>query len=200
MESLTEEIRRIIIRGTTFEIPGTANLRLSYLTLRLLLERIELEEDKKLYDAQDSRLLNRYIQARRTCEEILILTQELKPEHLADFWLSSSAFSFLATVGFLLRCALETENSPSGLSQSGSLRIASNLISALRLHKNEHAWDVGDVCLVQHADIVEKLLTIAPAEDPTEDGTLDLQDFIIPDVSIIDQFFPSLWDPLQSAW
>ncbi|KAI5464804.1 fungal-specific transcription factor domain-containing protein [Mariannaea sp. PMI_226] len=200
VESLKEDTRRVIIRGTGFEIPGTANLRLSYLTVRLVLERIELEEDKKRHDPQDSRLLNRYIQARRTCEEILILTQELKPEHLADFWLSSSAFSFLATVSFLLRCALETENSPSGLAQSGSLRIASDLISILRLHKDKHAWDVGDVCLAQHAEIVEKLLAMAPAEDPASDGTLDLQDFIMPDVSVIDHFFPSLWDPLQSAW
>lgn len=200
VECLDDNVRRIIIRGTNLDIAGAANLRLAYLTIRLLLERIVLEEDKQLYDAQDNRLLNRYIQARRTSEEILILTQELQPEHLADFWLPSSAFSFPATVSFLLRCALETENSPSGLAQSNSLRIASDLISALRLHKNKNAWDLGDICLAQHAEIVEKLVAMVPAEDPGPDGTLDLQDFTMPDVSVIDQFFPSLWDPLQSAW
>ncbi|KAK7418187.1 hypothetical protein QQZ08_011340 [Neonectria magnoliae] len=200
VESLDDKIRRIIIRGTSLEIPGAANLRLAYLNVRLLLERIKLEADKQLYETQDSRLLNRYIQARRTSEEILILTQELQSEQLADFWLPSGSFAFPATVSFLLRCALETENSPSGLAQSSSLRIASNLISALRFHKEKNSWDLGDICLAQHAEIVEKVLAMVPTEDPGLDGSLDLQDFIMPDVSVIDQYFPSLWDPLQSAW
>ncbi|KPM35546.1 hypothetical protein AK830_g11013 [Neonectria ditissima] len=200
VESLDDKIRRIIIRGTNLEIPGAANLRLAYLNVRLLLERIKLEADKQLYDTQDNRLLNRYIQARRTSEEILILTQELQPEQLADFWLPSGSFAFPATVSFLLRCALETENSPSGLAQSSSLRIASNLISALRSHKEMNSWDLGDICLAQHAEIVEKVLAMVPTEEPGLDGSLDLQDFIMPDVSVIDQYFPSLWDPLQSAW
>ncbi|KAH7175648.1 fungal-specific transcription factor domain-containing protein [Dactylonectria macrodidyma] len=200
VESLDDDIRRIIIRGTNLEVPGAANLRLTYLTVRLLLERIKLEADKQLYDTGDSRLLNRYLQARRTSEEILILTQELQPAQLADFWLPSCAFAFPATVSFLLRCALETENSPAGLAQSSSLRIASSLISALRSHKEKSSWDLGDICLAQHAEVVEKVLAMVPTEDPDLDGPLDLQDFIMPDVSVIDQFFPSLWDPLQSAW
>ncbi|KAF7554012.1 hypothetical protein G7Z17_g3209 [Cylindrodendrum hubeiense] len=200
VDSLDDEIRRIIIRGTNLEVPGAANLRLTYLTVRLLLERIKLEADKQLYDAEDNRLLNRYLQARRTSEEMLILTQELQPAQLTDFWLPSCAFAFPATVSFLLRCALETENSPAGLAQSSSLRIASNLISALRSHKEKNSWDLGDICLAQHAEIVEKVLAMVPTDDLGLDGSLDLQDFIMPDVSVIDQFFPSLWDPLQSAW
>lgn len=200
VESLDDTIRRVIVRGTNLDIPGAANLRLAYLTVRLLLQRLELEKDKQVYDSQDSRLLNRYIQARRTSEDILILTQELQPEHLADFWLPGSAFAFPATVSFLLRCALETENSPTGLAQSSSLKIASDLISALRSHQEKNAWDLSDICLAQHADIVEKVLSLVPAEDPGNDGSLDIQDFIMPDASIIDQFYPSLWDPLQSAW
>ncbi|KAM5346456.1 hypothetical protein ACJ41O_009461 [Fusarium nematophilum] len=200
VESLGDEIRRIIIRGTNLGIPGAANLRLSYLIVRLLLQRIELEAEKHLYDSQDSRLLNRYMQARRTSEDILILTQELQPEHLADFWLPSSAFAFPATVSFLLRCALETENSPSGLAQSSSLRIASDLLSVLRSHKEKHGWDLGDICLAQHTEVLDKLLAMAPPEEAGQDGALDLSEFVMPDASFMDQFFPSLWDPLQNAW
>lgn len=200
IEALDESIRRIIVRGTSLDIPGAANLRLAYLTVRLLLQRIELEKDKRAYNAQESQLLNRYIQARRTSEDILIFTQELQPEHLADFWLPGSAFAFSATVSFLLRCALETENSPSGLAQSSSLKIASDLITVLRNHKEQHGWDPSDICLAHHAETVDKILSMIPAEETGLDGALDLQDLIMPDVSIIDQFFPSLWDPLQSAW
>ncbi|KAF5544346.1 transcriptional regulatory [Fusarium mexicanum] len=200
IETLSDEIRRVVIRGNNLKIPGAANLRLSYLTVRLLLQRIELEAEKRVRDTGDSRLLNRYMQARRTSEDILILTQELQPEHLADCWLPSSAFAFSTTVSFLLRCALETENSTVGLVQSSSLKIASDLLSALREHKEKHAWDLGDICLAQHVDVVEKLRAMTPPEDPSAEEVLDFSSFAMAEASYLDQLFPSLWDPLQNVW
>ncbi|RKL36243.1 hypothetical protein BFJ72_g8372 [Fusarium proliferatum] len=200
IETLSDGIRRVVIRGNNLKIPGAANLRLSYLTVRLLLQRIELEAEKRVRDTGDSRLLNRYMQARRTAEDILILTQELQPEHLADCWLPSSAFAFSTTVSFLLRCALETENSTAGLVQSSSLKIASDLLSALREHKEKHAWDLGDICLAQHADVVEKLRAMTPPEDPSAEEVLDFSSFAMAESSYLDQLFPSLWDPLQNVW
>ncbi|RKL44672.1 hypothetical protein BFJ70_g3814 [Fusarium oxysporum] len=200
IETLSDEIRRVVIRGNNLKIPGAASLRLSYLTVRLLLQRIELEAEKRVRDTGDSRLLNRYMQARRTAEDILILTQELQPEHLADCWLPSSAFAFSTTVSFLLRCALETENSTTGLVQSSSLKIASDLLSALREHKEKHAWDLGDICLAQHADVVEKLRAMTPPEDPSAEEVLDFSSFAMAESSYLDQLFPSLWDPLQNVW
>ncbi|KAF5667768.1 transcriptional regulatory [Fusarium circinatum] len=200
IETLSDEIRRVVIRGNNLKIPGAANLRLSYLTVRLLLQRIELEAEKRVRDTGDSRLLNRYMQARRTSEDILILTQELQPEHLADCWLPSSAFAFSTTVSFLLRCALETENSTAGLVQSSSLKIASDLLSALRQHKEKHAWDLGDICLAQHVDVVEKLRAMTPPEDPSAEEVLDFSSFAMAEASYLDQLFPSLWDPLQNVW
>ena len=133
-----------------------------------------------------------------TSEEILMLIQDLQPEHLGDFWMSVSAFSFPAAVNFLLRCALETENSPEGLAQSPSFKIARDLITTLRSHQEQHKWDLGDVCLAQHAEIVDKMLAGAvPDEQGGNSSSLDLQDF---DVSILDHIFPSVWDPLQNAW
>ncbi|RSM05872.1 hypothetical protein CEP52_006005 [Fusarium oligoseptatum] len=183
IDSMNDRIRRVIIRGTNLDIPGAPNLRLAYLTVRLLLQRIELEAEKRISNAGDGRLLNCYMEARRTSEEMLILTQELQPEHLADFWLPSSAFSFPAAVSFLLRCALETENSPSGLSQSNSLNIASDLLAALRSHKEKHAWDLGDICLAQHTEVVDKLLAMVPTEDPGQDGNSDFSEFSMLDPS-----------------
>ncbi|KAG9500195.1 hypothetical protein J7337_008666 [Fusarium musae] len=200
IETLSDEIRRVVIRGNNLTIPGAANLRLSYLTVRLLLQRIELEAEKRVRDTEDSRLLNRYMQARRTAEDILILTQELQPEHLADCWLPSSAFAFSTTVSFLLRCALETENSTAGLVQSSSLKIASDLLSSLREHKEKNAWDLGDICLAQHADVVEKLRAMTPPEDSSAEEVLDFSSFAMAESSYLDQLFPSLWDPLQNVW
>ncbi|CAG2013033.1 unnamed protein product [Fusarium graminearum] len=200
VEDLGDDIRRVVIRGTNLAMPGAANLRLSYLTVRLLSQRIELEAEKRIREASDSRLLNLYMQARRTAEDILILVQELQAEHLADFWLPSSAFALSTTVSFLLRCALETENSTSGLVQSSSLKIASDLLSTLRSHKEKHAWDLGDICLAQHTEVVEKLLAITPPEDPSAEEPQDFSSFFMSDDAFLDQLFPSLWDPLQNVW
>ncbi|RGP77499.1 transcriptional regulatory [Fusarium longipes] len=200
VEDLSDGIRRVVIRGTNLAIPGAANLRLSYLTVRLLSQRIELEAEKRVRETGDSRLLNRYMQARRTAEDILILTQELQPEHLSDFWLPSSAFAFSTTVSFLLRCALETEKLTSGLVQSSSLKIASDLLSTLRSHKEKYSWDLGDICLAQHSEIVEKLLAITPPEDPRAEEPQDFSNFFMADDAFLDQLFPSLWDPLQNVW
>ena len=198
VDSLSGSVRLVIIRGTRLGIPGAANLRLAYLTARLLLQRLQLEADKQIYTAQDNMLINRYIEARRTCEDILILTQELQPKHLGDFWLSVGAFAFPTMVNFLLRCALETEKSPESLSQSASFKVASDLITTLRSHQENHNWDLGDICLGQHAEIIERVLSGAPDEQSSVDFPVELQDFALPDASVIDQFFPSLWDPLQN--
>lgn len=218
VESLDGNVRLIILRGSHLDIPGASNLRFSYLTTRLLLQRIQLEADKQVYGAHDERLLNRYLQARRTAEDILIMTQEFQPEQFGDFWLSTSAFSYPATVNFLLRCALETQSSPVEVVQSTSFRIARDLIDTLRAHQENQYWNIGDVCLAQHAEIVDKIISSVSHDSQGSHGSssntsggnanagasngFDMQDFVLPDASIIDQFFPSLWDPLQmqNAW
>lgn len=199
VETLEGTCRPIVLRGSHLDITGAANLRLAYLTAKLLLQRIQLEAEKQKDNANEGQVMIRYSAARVTSEEILMLIQDLEPEHLGDFWMSVSSFSFPATVNFLLRCALETENSPEGLIQSHSFRIAHDVIATLRSHQERHKWDLGDICLAQHAEIVEKILAgVAPDEQGgNHSSSLDLQDF---DPSILDHIFPSVWDPLQNAW
>jgi len=200
VESLTGSTRLIILRGSHLDIPGAANLRLAYLTTRLLLQRIQLESDKQSYSADNQHLLNRYIQARRTSEEILLLVQELQPQHLGDFWMSVSAFSFPATVNFLLRCALESESSLAGLAQSTSFRIARDLVATLQSHHDKYSWDLADVCLAQHAEVVDKMLRGIAPDDSGGRSSGSLDDWPTPDASLIDQIFPSLWDSMQNVW
>ncbi|KAK9440987.1 N-terminal binuclear Zn cluster-containing/DNA binding domain-containing protein [Metarhizium brunneum] len=199
VESLTGSCRLIVIRGSRLEIPGAANLRLAYLTTRLLLQRMELEAEKRIYDQLNERIMNRYIQARRTAEEILLLLQELQVEQLGGFWLPVTAFAFPATVNFLLRCALEMESSLQGLARSSSFRIAQDIVATLRKYQKQFEWDLADICVAQHAEIVDRILGGVPREEES-DNNMDIQEFSMPDASILDQYFPSLWDPLQNAW
>ncbi|KAK9783687.1 hypothetical protein SCAR479_00246 [Seiridium cardinale] len=200
IESLEPNVRRIVTRGTRLGSPGAANLRLSYLSAQLLLRRLELENDRDTEALDPDMLDNRYMQVRRTAEEIVLLVQELQVEQLGDFWLPVTAFVFPSTTTFLLRCALETENSQQGLANSSSLRLAWDLIVALRDHRDKSGWDLGDMCLSQHAEVVEKLMGYSHVVDGESSTPLpDFPQLTVPDASFIDQLFPSIWDTLRDT-
>ncbi|KAK1997328.1 fungal-specific transcription factor domain-containing protein [Colletotrichum falcatum] len=193
-DSLGDDVRRIVTRGGDLRVPGAANLRLAYLSTRLLRRRIELDLEKQ-EDFPPARggdaLTNRYIQVRRAAEEIVVLAQELDEVHLSDFWLPVSAFAFTSAITFLLRCALETENTAVGLAQSASLKLAKNLVDSLQSHQRSSGWDLGDICLAQYAEVVERLLT---ADSPSATVPEFQQLMMSSEVPIIDELFPNLWD------
>ena len=139
-----------------------------------------------------------YLQGRQSAEQILSFTQDLQATQLSYFWLSVGAFTYPSTVNFLLRHALETESSPSGLAETSSFQLAKQFIDILRLHKDKHGWDMGDVCLAQHAEIVDKVLANAAPDNVGTDDMFELREFFVQDPSILDQYFPSFWDPPQN--
>ncbi|KAK2045692.1 fungal-specific transcription factor domain-containing protein [Colletotrichum somersetense] len=190
-DSLSDDVRRIITRGSNLHIPGAANLRLAYLSTKLLRRRIELDLEKQEDAAPGDALTNRYIQVRRAAEEIVVLVQELEEAHLGDFWLPVSAFTFTSAITFLLRCALETENTAGGLAQSASLKLAKSLVDSLQSHQQNSGWDLGDICLAQYAEVVERLLT---ADSPSATVPEFQQLMMSSEVPIIDELFPNLWD------
>lgn len=194
VDSLTGDIRKIIIRGSNLDIPGASNLRLAYLATRLLLRRIDLDRERQAPDANPEEMANRTMEARRTAEDIVVLIQELGETQLGDFWLPVAAFTFSSTVTFLIRCALETEQA-SGLAQSASLRMASDFLESLRSHQKNSGWDLADICLAQHSEVIEKLLNSAP---PGEHPDADVEQHFIHDMAFVDDMFPSIWDTLQS--
>lgn len=190
VDSLTDDVRKIVIRGTDeLNTPGASNLRLAFLAMRMLLRRIELNRDRDVAAGSDpQKLNNRYMQIRRTAEDIVHLVQELNRTQLADFWLPVAAFTFSHTVTFLIRCALETENTPVGLSQSPSLKMANELLAALRSHQERCGWDLADICLSQHAEVLEKLMTQNPSDDQLAPSFLESQHDSIPDFPFMDDW------------
>ncbi|KAI1394427.1 fungal-specific transcription factor domain-containing protein [Hypoxylon trugodes] len=180
VENLEPNIRPIIVRGASLNIPGAPNLRLAYLSMKLLTHRIRMEEIRSRDELVNDALANQYIQTRRTAEDIVFFVQQLQEEHLQDFWLPVSAFAFPSTITFLLRSALEAGRSPSELAKSTSIKLALDLITALRRHKEYSGWDLGDICLAQHAEIVEKLAS--PVQTDSEHNTTTIYgDMLIPD-------------------
>lgn len=196
IDKLDTEVRRIITRGTHLNLPGGANLRLAYLSTQLLLRRIELESNTEKGDIDPQILANRYMQVRRTAEEIVMLVQELHEDQLRDFWLPMSAFVFPSTTTFLLRCALETEDSQAAVAQSSSLKLAWDLLQALRGHQEQMGWDIGDICLAQYEGIVQRLMAPPKPGEPHL-SIPGLQEMALQDCEFIGELFPNLWDTFR---
>ena len=156
-DMLPGDIRRILVRGSDLNTPGTANLRLCYLALKFFNLRLDLsveEADIPLGQASGERM----VEARRSAEDIVLFVQELSMKQLGDFWLPTAAFVLSSTTTFFLRLAVQVDfpvfESPT---QSLSLSLARELINSLRSHKELHGWELGDICLTQYADVVDRL-------------------------------------------
>jgi hypothetical protein len=191
VDGLRNDVRKVIARGSMLDLPGAANLRLAYLSTRLLLRRIELNQTKEAQDPDPTALSARYMQVRRTAEDIVSLVQELDLPRLGGFWMPMAAFTFSHTATFLIRCALETTDGPGGLGQNPSLQLANDLVTALRTHQEQHGWDLADICVAQHSDIITRLLAEETSGDDLADAFMTLQDPFAMDFPFMDDMFYS---------
>lgn len=187
--SLNDNLRRLVIRGTSLVGPGAANLRLSYLSVKLLIRRSQLDWDRVSLQINDidSQF---HIQARRFSEEIVDFVRELDETHLHDFWIPQNAYSLTSATTFLMRSALNSR----GLARNSALKLARAMINALQSHRRNYAWDLADNCLSNCSDLGEKIET---ACEDSSSNTLEFQEFqeLIPvdmdmDIAALNGLFP----------
>lgn len=198
VESVKGDIRKIVTRGVRLDIPGAANLRLAFLAIILLLRRLEVDAERHRPDNVPEKMTIVIMRARQCAEDVVVFVQELEKAQLADFWLPVAAFTFSSTVTFLVRCAVENEQTYTGFSQSASLLLANDLLTSLKSHQRDFGWDLADICLAQHSEVIEKLLTYVPSSSNADDTMIDSPLNCVPDTAFIDVLFPNIWDTLQS--
>ncbi|KAE8359288.1 fungal-specific transcription factor domain-containing protein [Aspergillus caelatus] len=195
-ESLSGDIRRIILRGTHLNAPGAANFRLAYLAVKLLLRRIQLDLDADTMKADDDDTTSPfYTQAQRAAEEIVHLVKELDESHFRGFWIPVHAFSLTSATTFLLRSGLRRRNSLS----NAPLKLAEDMISTLRSHRDRFSWDLADNCLMTCSDLVEKLSS-AEAGDDSLSAVPAFQELDFYSSSFLDELlvgFPGLTDTIE---
>lgn len=186
-EATTGGLRRILLRGSDFSWPGAANLRLAYPSVRFFHNRLALEH-QRLSMADTTEVKDQYYQTRWAAEEIVILLQELRRENIQDFWLPQLAFSITSIMFFLMRSAIQLEDTSVGLASNGALILARDLMVALRMHKQRDGWDLGDTCLTQYSDVLDKIEAMGLWVDP---GLFDptLLESLVSDVSFEDNVF-----------
>ncbi|KAL5341889.1 fungal-specific transcription factor domain-containing protein [Aspergillus crustosus] len=165
-ESLSDDVRRIILRGIHLDIPGAANFRLAYLAVQLLLRRLQLNMSKSTLRVEDDTASPYYMHAQRAAEEIAYLVQELTEAQFRGFWIPVHAFSLTSATMFLLRSGLrmrsESRNSP--------LKIARDMVNTLHAHRRDYDWDLADNCLSHCGEILDR---IGMAEN---DGGVDVNE------------------------
>ncbi|PYH97853.1 hypothetical protein BO71DRAFT_317668 [Aspergillus ellipticus CBS 707.79] len=183
-ESLSDDTRRIVLRGTHLPAPGAANFRLAYLAVKLLLRRIQLDLD--LQQLEDDTSSPYFTQAQRAAEEIVHLIQELEESQLRGFWIPVHSFSLTSATTFLLRSGLRKGN----LTANAPLKIAKDMITALQSHHERFGWDLADNCLANCSELVEKIGSLenetnvfSPTGLPSP-GDLDLNPSVLDDLFI----------------
>ncbi|OJD14407.1 hypothetical protein AJ78_05254 [Emergomyces pasteurianus Ep9510] len=137
-------------------VSGSSSLYLAWLTLKMLICRVELQEINNS-DSPNNPEGRQYFQTecRRAAEDVVEFMISLKRRNFDEFWLPYSAYHLTSTATLLVRCALET--SDSGIARS-CLSKVDILRDALYRARVEYDWDLADMCL----DHCERILTKQP--------------------------------------
>ncbi|KAH7409690.1 putative Zn(II)2Cys6 transcription factor [Cadophora sp. MPI-SDFR-AT-0126] len=185
-DSLDDDLRRLVIRGTRLVGSGAANLRLAYLSVKLLIRRSQLDWDRVSLQVKDIDS-QYYIQARRVSEEIVDFVRELDESHLRDFWIPLNAYSLTSATTFLMRSALYSR----GMAHNAPLKLVRTMINTLQTHRQNYGWDIADNCLSNCTDLVEKIET---ACEESSSNDLEFED-LVPldmdmDLAALNGFFP----------
>ncbi|KAL4932976.1 transcription factor domain-containing protein [Aspergillus undulatus] len=187
-ESLSDEVRHLVLRGINLDIPGAANFRLAYLAVKLLLRRLQLNMSKSSLQVEDDVASPFYMHAQRAAEEIAYLVQELDEVQFRGFWIPVHAFSLTSATMFLLRSGLrmgtEGRNTP--------LKTARDMINALQAHRRDFDWDLADNCLTNCGELLDRIGMV----ENTQNGTAmvapdfpDIPDDLEIDPSILEELF-----------
>jgi hypothetical protein len=189
-DSLHDTLRRRIIRGTDLIAPGTANLRLCYLSVKLQIRRNQLDWDRHAQDIDDV-YSHHYIQVRKASEEVVDFVRELEETHLHDFWIPVNAYSLTSATTFLLRSALRSR----GQMPNRPLNLARTMIEVLQSHRDRYDWDLADHCLSNCRELVVRMedeLEGPGTHEGLDDGVFAGHGGLAGELSALDGLLPEL--------
>ncbi|KAK6335529.1 hypothetical protein TWF696_002302 [Orbilia brochopaga] len=143
-----------------------SNLQFCYLSVKLLFNRLSLRAawlqkqggangnpgvTTSTDSAIKSNISNWLLDLQISATKVLEFVTNLTPSQLQEFWLPYTSHLLVVATMILLRCAVETEN------QAIKVACAATLISlkdALELHRDNYAWELGDLCLERCAELI----------------------------------------------
>ncbi|PGH00737.1 hypothetical protein GX51_05618 [Blastomyces parvus] len=156
-------------------VSGSSSLYLAWLTLKMLICRVELQEINNS-DNPTNPEGRQYFQTecRRAAEDVVQFMISLKRANFDEFWLPYSAYHLTSTATLLVRCALETSDSDIARSCLSKVDV---LRDALYRARVEYDWDLADMCLDHCERILTKQPGITSDDAPGPDQTNQAPDF-----------------------
>ncbi|PGG98226.1 hypothetical protein AJ79_08935 [Helicocarpus griseus UAMH5409] len=190
--ALTGDVRRAALRGLGLDAPGAANLRLAYLAVRLLLRRIQIDQNGSSLSTEEGADCPFHCRAQRAAEDIVHFVQELDEWHFRGFWMPANAFTLTSATSFLMRSALRSRNSGT---DNVPLKLARDMIDALQSHKQRFSWDLADNCLENCGGMLEKIE--AGVDNLSGPALPNFEEYPDIDVSVLDDLLSGFGDPFS---
>ncbi|RVX69745.1 hypothetical protein B0A52_06390 [Exophiala mesophila] len=147
-------------------IPGLRNLQLSYLSVRMLLQRVAWHETTR-YQRESEPVSSLLSRCQMAADDIVRFVMSLDKNDLMGFWLPYNAQHFTSAVTLLLRCALQTSDSHT---QVHCMTSARTLVDCLQKYHDEDKWDLAELCLVQTRTVLKRIEDALPLK-PAKSGT-----------------------------
>ncbi|PGH02158.1 hypothetical protein AJ79_07704 [Helicocarpus griseus UAMH5409] len=159
-------------------VSGSSSLYLAFLTLKMLICRVELQEvNNSDYPSNPEGRQYFQTECRRAAEEVVQFMTSLRRVNFEEFWLPYSAYHLTSTATLLVRCALETSDPTIARSCLSKVDV---LRDALYKARVEYDWDLADMCI----DHCERILAKQPGVFP-DDAPGGQQTNQTPDISAI---------------
>ncbi|KAE8335657.1 hypothetical protein BDV24DRAFT_171147 [Aspergillus arachidicola] len=136
-------------------VSGSSSLQLSYLAVRLLLNRISLHATTLSTDIDRLQTTRYHLsQLRKSAQEIVNYVCSLTKTQLQEFWLPYTAHHLILTVIILLRCTIEsTDKTIISTCKTSLQHLWTKLQTAA-----EDGWDLATMCISQCKESVSKVL------------------------------------------
>lgn len=207
-DRLDNNIRSIVIRGSNLEVAGAANLRLAYLTMELLLSRVDLD----LRDRSSVDCISRpqpTIRAKRAAEDVVMFVEGLGGPQAQDVWIPQICATLTSATAFLLRIAVSSISKGDVVSGNGCLDLAIRMMRQLRYLRQTYGWDIADHCISQYGELVDKMDAMRHGSDQESDQQAynmvsmpDIEAFMAEGAELpsmdLNAMFPSLWDMFEA--
>ncbi|KAK6363700.1 hypothetical protein TWF730_001120 [Orbilia blumenaviensis] len=152
---------------------ASSNLQFCYLSVKLLFSRLSLraawqQQSHATTAATAAAGTNSnpalvihdcLVDLQLAATKVLEYISNLTTQQLQEFWLPYTSHLLVVATMILLRCAVETEN------QAIKVACAATLISLkdnLESHRDNHGWELGELCLERCAELISRVQTTAP--------------------------------------
>jgi hypothetical protein len=146
--------------------PGSSNLWMCFLSIRLLLARVTLRA--AVLEGDSSLGRDRISQLRTASSAVLDFTLSLGESQFQDFWLPYVTHLLVHAITVSLRCTVETQDPEI---RNTSVSRLQRVIAHIQYARDNYDWDIAIYCLERCADPVSRIASLNAREPPPPSET-----------------------------